>query len=334
MTEQTPLISIIIPVYNGEKYLSRCIDSVLQQSIGYEHLEIALFNDGSSDGSNRIISEYVKKFPSVVFGYLHENIGVAKTRNEAISLVHGKYVMFIDQDDFIDKDYCQTYFSEIDKTGLDMVMGGYKRPNSAGKIIKKVCFENTRPARFLLTAPWARIINTEALRESGALFFDNSVGEDAVFCVKILASTDKIKCIQNTGYNWYYNEKSVSNTTQKRLTKSTSDSIIFLFRELYEIDRAGKFENPLYEWFIVRAAIFYFLWSGRNSTYREFMDSFKSIFPEVERCYPKFLKNRNFLLKPKGEKWFPYLALLGFLVFYKLRLLKVFARFYCIGKVS
>ena len=98
-----PKVSVIIPVYNSEKYIEKCINSVLEQD--YQEFELILINDGSKDGSLKILERYKEKYKEKIVLVNQENCGVSKTRNKAIQMANGKYIMFIDNDDFIDKDY-------------------------------------------------------------------------------------------------------------------------------------------------------------------------------------------------------------------------------------
>ena len=99
------MISIIIPVYNAEKHLRRCVDSVLAQT--HTNLEIILVNDGSTDGSEKICEEYRMKDSRITV--LHkENGGVSSARNLALEHIRGDYVMFVDSDDWIEENMCGT----------------------------------------------------------------------------------------------------------------------------------------------------------------------------------------------------------------------------------
>ena len=96
-------VSIIIPIYNASKYLKRCLDSVINQT--KTELEIILINDGSTDNSEEIIKEYKDKR---IRYFKNKNQGIGKTRNFGITKATGKYIMFLDSDDFLDKHACKT----------------------------------------------------------------------------------------------------------------------------------------------------------------------------------------------------------------------------------
>ena len=121
-----PTVSVIIPVYNAQEGIKQCMDSLLNQS--FTDFEIILLNDGSTDNSLEVIKKYAadNDFIRVID---KENEGVAKTRNKGIQLANGKYIVFIDNDDFVDSDYLERFYNAIDQEQLDIVLGGYKRVN-------------------------------------------------------------------------------------------------------------------------------------------------------------------------------------------------------------
>ena len=127
-----PTVSVIIPVYNAQEGIKQCIDSLLNQS--FTDFEIILINDGSTDNSLEVIKKYAadNDFIRVID---KENEGVAKTRNKGIQLANGKYIVFIDNDDFVDSDYLERFYNEIDQEQLDIVLGGYKRVNQEMKTL-------------------------------------------------------------------------------------------------------------------------------------------------------------------------------------------------------
>ena len=102
MIQSEDLVSIIVPVFNVEKYLSRCINSLVAQD--YKQLEIILVNDGSTDSSMTICKEYEKKDNRIKI-INQQNQGLSMARNAGLKLAHGKYICFVDSDDWVEKDY-------------------------------------------------------------------------------------------------------------------------------------------------------------------------------------------------------------------------------------
>lgn len=203
--KMNPKVSVIIPVYNSEKFIGKCIDSVLSQT--FQDFELILINDGSKDNSQKILEEYKQKEPKKITLIQQKNKGVAKTRNESIQMAKGKYVMLIDNDDFIDKDYIETFVKEIEKHDDDVVMGGYRRPNEQGKIIKKLQLPNEPWGKFMIFAPWARIYKKEYLIKNDIKFLPINIGEDVFFNIQAMLMSKKIKIINYIGYNWFFNTR-------------------------------------------------------------------------------------------------------------------------------
>jgi hypothetical protein len=122
--ESKALISIIVPIYNVEKYLRQCLDSVLNQT--YQNFECLLINDGSPDNSAGICKEYVDK--DARFHYFEkENGGLASARNFGIKYSKGKYITFIDSDDWVESDYLEVLYSKIKEYNTDFVISSYKK---------------------------------------------------------------------------------------------------------------------------------------------------------------------------------------------------------------
>lgn len=286
-------ISIIIPIYNGEKFISKCIDSILKQT--YKHFEIICINDGSKDASLKILKEYEKKDKRIrVFD--QSNSGIAKTRNRGIEKATGEYIMFIDNDDYIDETYVETYVNNIENGKYDMVIGGYKRINNQNKVlINQTLNPKSKWSKYIVTAPWAKIYRKSFILDNKITFL-NYIGEDIYFNLKCYNNA-KIKIIKNTGYTWFYNDESFSNKNKSKETKEDLD-IIKLFEYLKEV---VKIENPYIKYFFKRYVVWYLIYMSESSN--------KS---EIEKEYDlltTWLKNNNitktihpFSPKLNGEK--------------------------------
>ena len=102
-------VSIIVPVYNVEKYLRKCLDSLVNQTL--KDIEIIVVNDGSPDNSQDIINEYVKKYPKIIKSFIVKNGGQGSARNFAIKEAKGEYILYVDSDDYIDLDMAETLYN-------------------------------------------------------------------------------------------------------------------------------------------------------------------------------------------------------------------------------
>ena len=114
-----PKVSVIIPVYNVEQYLKQCLDSVVNQT--FKDIEIIIVNDCSPDNSLQIINEYQQKDSRIVLVDLKENVGLGFSRNEGMKVAKGKYITFVDSDDWVTKDYVEILYNTIEKYQYDVI---------------------------------------------------------------------------------------------------------------------------------------------------------------------------------------------------------------------
>lgn len=115
------IVSIIVPIYNKEPYIRKCVQSLLQQT--YQHLEIVIINDGSTDGSDSIMQDLAHTDERIRY-YSFTNGGVSKARNRGLERASGEYVIFIDADDYIDANYVERYIEAAEDANADIVIGG------------------------------------------------------------------------------------------------------------------------------------------------------------------------------------------------------------------
>jgi len=187
-------ISIIVPIYNAEKYLNKCIDSIINQT--KKELEIILINDGSTDNTDKIIASYNDKR---IKYYKNKNQGIGKTRNFGIGKATGKYIMFLDSDDFLEKNACELLFNKVENSNTDIVICDFY------KIYDNVEVEEVRQPSFKSSslkdnpnilneylAPWAKLYKRELIVKNNIKFIENLKYEDAPFVVEALDKSKKI----------------------------------------------------------------------------------------------------------------------------------------------
>lgn len=211
-----PLVSLIIPVYNSEKYINRCLDSILSQS--YTNFEVICIDDGSSDRSGSILDAYQMQNPGKFVIKHQPNAGIAITRNRGIEAAKGDYIAFIDNDDWIDADWLETLTDLIDtEEPTDVICSGYYRPDKDGNIVTKCQLdENGEWSPYLVGAPWAKLYRTTFIKESHLEFFSTNIGEDLPFVIPAVHKAKNRTVTDYCGYNWFYNAESVSNTIHKK----------------------------------------------------------------------------------------------------------------------
>lgn len=322
-----PKVSIIIPVYNSEKFINKCVDSVLEQS--FKDYEIILINDGSKDNSKEILNEYKEKYPEKITVIHQENMGVSKTRNNAIKMAKGKYIMFIDNDDFIDKDYIDVFVKEIEEQDYDVVLGGYRRPNEEGKIVKELKLPQEEWAKFMIFAPWAKIYKKDYLIKNNIEFLPVNIGEDVYFNLQAMMISNKIKIIDYIGYNWYFNTGSVSNTTQKNIKNLQVYELLNSCYDVLKKKNILKEHYEIIEMYFIRYIVWFLLFSTKKVEYKTIKEEYNKIFKWLEERFPDYKKNKLLgITKPKGEILSVRLTVYIFMLAHKLKLGKVLLLIY------
>ena len=211
-----PLVSILVPVYNVEAYLSQCLDSLVGQT--YPHLQIVLIDDGSTDGSWRVMQEYAARDERIEI-YHQENQGVGTTRNHLLEKIKGDYVLFVDSDDWVELDMVESMISLQNKHKVDLVVCSMVKNNderitlqdssivqySQSEIIKAFC-EHTWFSGSLCNKLFAK-----SLLHTYKFHCGISYGEDALFCWNLLQHVDRGVVVTNAQfYHYRRNPQSLS----------------------------------------------------------------------------------------------------------------------------
>lgn len=322
----TKKITIIIPVYNGEKYISRCIDSIInQQNFNIDELEVLLLNDGSQDDSLKILEQYKSKYPQVITVISHRNMGVAKTRDKATSMASGDYIMFIDQDDYIDPDYCARLYEPTTSGDYDIVMCGFKRPGAGGRLINKhIKLKDSPYAKYVCTGVFPKLHRKSFIKQHNIHAFHTVYGEDIGFVLHEYLKTSKIKVIENyTGYNWFYNETSVSNTLHKRMV-----DVLPMHISMLNKIKSYDTNTPEHEYYVLQTVIGYLLWAGRSAKSEDFMTTYREVFQWLSAHYPKIKNNKYVFFGPRSASRLTRSSISIFMLLHRLHLISTFSKIY------
>ena len=295
-----PKISIIIPVYNAEKYVAKCFDSILNNN--YKNIEIIPVNDGSKDNSQVIIDEYKNKYPNLFKPIIEENQGIGMARNNGLKHATGEYIMFVDNDDFIDNNYIQTHVNAIKEKNYDVVISGYKRVSDNDIFFKVVLDERYRWSKYISIAPWGKLYKASFLFENDIKFLKTPIGEDIYFNLQVNTLTENIKIIDYAGYNWYYNGVSVTNTVANKINKI---DIVNLLDTHYGILKQKNSINEknidIIELYFILLIIQFLQWRSYNSTFKEISKTYDELFDWQNKHFPNYKKCKYWKLS-KGDR--------------------------------
>lgn len=233
--DKEPLISVVVPVYQVEQWLQRCVDSLLTQT--YQNIEIILVDDGSLDDCGNICDEYAIRESRI--RVLHQqNRGLSAARNAGTQISNGEYITFVDSDDWVEPDYLETLWNVIYNTGADVAVCGHRiEPEgtvfgrtdakmeclSAEQALELLCYQ-----KFVETSAWAKLYRTDDARK-----FPYPVGrifEDIATTYKFFANAKRVAVYGGALYHYWQHPGSIMASEFK---KSRFDALIGA-DELYE----------------------------------------------------------------------------------------------------
>lgn len=244
-----PKISVIIPVYNVEKYLSKCLDSVINQSL--KEIEIIVVNDGSTDKSQSIIDEYIKKDNRII-SIMQENGRQGKARNTGLYRSKGEYISFIDSDDYIEKDMLLKMYNNAKENNSEIVICSYNIVYPNKIISEKIdhellkSTENNEPLKLLnAISPCTRIYKRKFLIDNNIIFKEKVYYEDVAFALKNISLANYITYVNEPLYNYLKREGSTMTSTNLSKNLDIIDAFedtvnFFRKHEIYE-----KFYNEI-----------------------------------------------------------------------------------------
>ncbi|EES62924.1 glycosyltransferase family 2 protein [Fusobacterium varium] len=293
-------ISIIIPIYNVEKYLKQCLDSIINQSL--KEIEIICINDGSTDSSLEIIQEYMKKDSRIIL-INKKNEGPSAARNDGIKKSTGKYILQVDSDDWVEEESLSKLYGYAEKNSLDIVSFNYYREFFKESIKIQVLFEINK--NFFTSIEYFNLFLTEREIPSvcnklikSTIYKNNHIlypvginlGEDLATITKLIYFSQKIGYLDEYLYHYRYNDKSITST----LTGSKRAELFKIYENLKEFFQEKKLDlNLLYFMFLKKVSNFYtYPFERENELYLEGCKNFIEILQDK-----KFKKFFSFLDK-------------------------------------
>ena len=240
-------VSVIVPVYNVEKYLRKCLDSLVNQTL--KDIEIIIVNDGSPDNSQGIINEYVKKYPKKIKSYIQENGGQGAARNFALKKAKGKYIGFVDSDDYISLDMYEKMYNKIEQDKADIVICNNYIVNDDNIDIEKdnslIYGDNFERAFFGKMAVWNKLYKKDLIVNNKIEFAKRVWYEDLAFTVKTIISANKITFVDEPLYYYIIREGSTMNNNNVRRNTELFLAFDDLFSYLKKEKKLKKYYSNL-----------------------------------------------------------------------------------------
>ena len=289
-----PLVSIILPVYNAQNHIARCVGSICAQT--YQNIEIIILNDGSKDQSLPVCEEFRQKDPRILL-VDKANSGVSDTRNLGLKLASGKYVEFVDSDDYLDPDFTERLVAAAEENEADFVIAPYKMVIPAGaskpeQVLDKIQDElgvmsvarppevreygflpagvydkdtfalrlMDKPASYFYSVLWNKLYRRDILTGNDIQFVSEMRwAEDLVFNLRYIQYAERFVAIDKPGYYYVQNPQSICHTQINAATIVQNKLQVFrYYKDLYT--RLGIYEE-------VRPQLYKFLVDIAESTY-------------------------------------------------------------------
>ena len=268
MSSKNPMVSIVIPIYNVEIYLKKCINSILNQN--FNDFEIILVNDGSTDSSLDICNEYLKKDTRINL-VNKTNGGLSSARNAGLNVAKGKYISFIDPDDCINENYFNILINKAEMNDCDVIVSGYRTvPNNVDIIPSYKLNEVLKGTDFILSSDnvhsknelcfvWRYLYKLKLIKENKIKFNEKIfIGEDVTFNLEVLVNANKVMAISDILY--YYTINNPTSLMRNKFKPNLESSLIkqyekryylskkynLINNKKYKIDMANYYVNSIY----------------------------------------------------------------------------------------
>lgn len=248
-------VSIIVPVYNVEQYLRRCVDSLLSQTL--EEIEIILINDASPDNSHLIMQEYEKTYaPKVRCIYLKENLRLGGARNKGIEAAIGEYVTFVDSDDSIEPEMCERMYRKAYENNSDVVFCDFSLVwETTGRIrnrtmvtdaqMGEVTKEKLKSLLFADHYAWAKLIRRSLIIEHGIFFPEHRMYEDIPTTRFYLFYSKRIDKVNGCFYKYYQRESSITHYVDATFQFDEAEMALLFYEECKKRGFVEEFDEEI-----------------------------------------------------------------------------------------
>lgn len=252
-------ISVIIPCYNTELFIDRCMSSIAAQTIGMNHLEIICINDASTDNTWLLLQKWEQLFPdNVILISLDSNRRMGAARNIGLNYASGDYVSFVDSDDWLETDYFEKLYKPMIQSNCDVAACGFKRDSSDTLTYfdRHTCSEapnshliladkDSTTGQILIQkvlgkAAWAKLIRKDFLLKHGIFFPENLVYEDNLWITLLHIYAKKIYVTDQPLYHWFINSNSI---TMSKNVDHHADWITIQMMKWHEYEQRGLFQK-------------------------------------------------------------------------------------------
>lgn len=228
-----PKVSVIVPVYNVENYIEKCLNTLVNQTI--QDIEIIIVNDGSTDNSKNVIEKFIKKYPEKIVYLEKENGGLSDARNYGLPYAKGEYIAFLDSDDYVELDMYERMYEVAKKENSDIVECDFiwEYPNKQKQDIGKIYNGKHEMLEKVRVVAWNKLIKRQILNDTQILFPKGYRYEDVEFTYKLIPYLNKVSFLKKPCIHYVQRENSISNSQNERTREifNVLDNVINFYKE-------------------------------------------------------------------------------------------------------
>lgn len=299
-------ISIIVPVYNTEQFLEKCLKSLVNQTIS-NLLKIIIVNDGTKDNSERVILKFKQKYPDLIEYYKKDNGGLSSARNYGIKKCNTEYIGFVDSDDYVNREMFEKMYKTIKKENMDIVVCGLNKYNKYGdtiqcnKLGQQGYLDYNEGIRQILmgqldTYACNKLFKTSLFKENKINFPEGRLYEDTITIYKLIKSSRGIYFIDEPLYNYIQHNESISNTPR---FKAAEDLLLTLEEVIQE-----EYDNTFTARMVLNSSIEFHRWfhaENKEDVQIKNINQYKKNIKKYKRRVKllKFLLDKNIGSKTK-----------------------------------
>lgn len=320
-------ISVIIPVYNGEKYIKRCLFSLERQT--FKYFELIIINDGSQDKTEKIIDDFIGRSSLNVRYIYQKNAGQAAARNRGLKKAAGDYIAFIDGDDYVARDYLERLYCAALDNESEMVVCGYQQIDENGKVLRHVRLTREKaepygPAGMFVV--WSKLFSRKFLLKNDFRFQEGGkIFEDVPYSIVTKFTSHNPIAIDYCGYYYVVRKGSTMNSGTIKSNRFPYEKMTEAIRICLRKNGGEERERLEYEVLHFFAG-FIFLYC-RKANWMD-IDLIVSYSTRIIRTYfPRYYKNKFVgIAKNKKQTFLERLAVTVFVMMNKVKLIKPFAK--------
>lgn len=243
-------ISVIVAVYNVEKYLDQCLNSLVNQN--FSSYEVLVINDGSPDNSEEIIKKYENKFPQIIKYFYKENAGYSHTKNFGIKKSRGEYIIFVDGDDWVEKNYLAALYKYAKKRNLDIAICNFYNVYGNRKV-KNLSLRRSITKKgfyFFIPSSCTKLIKKKLFIDNNIYFPEDIWYEDMATSPRLVTKARKIGYIDKSLYNYRRHDSSIMSSVNEKLVIDHKKSLDILYDDLLKQDIFKNYKKQYEMWYI------------------------------------------------------------------------------------